>query len=326
MQTSTRGLYPAIEPYRSGWLDVGDSQQVWWEECGNPDGTPLLVVHGGPGGGCVPDHRRAYDPAAYRIVLFDQRGCGRSRPHASDPEVSLETNTTWHLVADMEQLRTELGVEQWVLSGASWGSTLALAYAQRHPERVRALVLRSIFTLRESELRWVYREGAGQLLPERWQEFRDAVPADEQGDLVAAYRRRLESPDRDERVRAAQAWTRWELAGMLLHPNPAVEAIFAEPDFAVSFSRIEIHYATHRGFLDEGQLIRDVDRIRHIPTVLLQGRYDLCTPPVTAWDLHRAWPESELQLVNDAGHSLDEPGMVHRLVEATDRFARVRQG
>lgn len=322
---SGRDLYPAIEPYRRGWLDTADGQQVWWEECGNPDGTPVLVVHGGPGGGCVPDHRRAYDPAAYRIILFDQRNCGRSRPHASDPAVSLEANTTWHLVADMEQLRTELRVEQWVLSGASWGSTLALAYAQRYPERVRAMVLRSIFTLRSSELRWVYVEGASRLLPERWQEFRDAIPPSERDDLVAAYRRRLESADRAERaerVRAARAWTRWELAGMLLHPNPEVEAIFAEPGFAVAFSRIEIHYATHRGFFDEGQLIRDVDRIRHIPAVLLQGRYDLCTPPVTAWDLHRAWPESELQLVNDAGHSLDEPGMVHRLIEATDRLAQ----
>jgi proline iminopeptidase len=317
-----RDLYPPIEPYRSGWLEVGDGQQVWWEECGNPDGTPLLVVHGGPGGGCVPGHRRAYDPAAYRIILFDQRGCGRSRPHASDPEVSLECNTTSHLVADMEQLRTELGVQRWVLSGASWGSTLALAYAQRHPDRVRAMVLRSIYTLRESETRWAYHDGAGQLLPERWQEFREAIPPDERSDLVAAYRRRFESPDRAERIRAARAWTRWELAGMLLHPDPELEAIFAEPDFAVAFSRIESHYVANRGFLDEGQLIRDVDRIRHVPAVILQGRYDLCTPPVTAWDLHRAWPESELHLVNDAGHSLDEPGMVHRLVEATDRFAR----
>lgn len=319
---SERGLYPAIEPYRSGRLDTPDGQQIWWEECGNPDGTPLLVVHGGPGGGCVPAHRRAYDPARYRIVLFDQRNCGRSRPHASDPQVSLEANTTWHLVADMEQLRAELGVQQWVLSGSSWGTTLGLAYAQRHPERVRAMVLRSITTWRASEAAWAYRDGASRLLPERWQEFRDAIPPSERDDLVAAYRRRFDSPDRDERVRAARAWTRWELAGMLLHPNPEVEAIFAEPDFAVAFARIESHYVAHQGFLDDGQLIRDVDRIRHVPAVLLQGRYDLCTPPVTAWELHRAWPGSELQLVNDAGHSLDEPGMVHRLVEATDRFAQ----
>ncbi|WP_406045930.1 prolyl aminopeptidase [Micromonospora sp. NBC_00898] len=316
-----RDLYPPVEPYRTGMLDVGDGQRLWWEECGNPDGTPVLVVHGGPGGGCVPDHRRAYDPAAYRIILFDQRGCGRSEPHASDPAVSLETNTTWQLAADMELLRDRLRVDRWVLSGSSWGSTLALAYAQSHPERVLAMVLRSIFTLRESEVRWVYHEGASRLLPERWQEFRNAIPEDERGDLVAAYRQRLESADDDVRVSAAQAWTRWETAGMLLHPNPQVEALFAQPRFAVAFARIESHYVAHRGFLEEGQLIDGVDAVRHIPTVILQGRYDLCTPPVTAWDLHRAWPEAELHLVNDAGHSLDEPGMVHRLIEATDRFA-----
>ncbi|MFB9237629.1 prolyl aminopeptidase [Plantactinospora siamensis] len=316
-----RGLYPPIEPYRSGMLEVGDGQQVYWEECGNPAGTPVLVVHGGPGGGCMPDHRRAYDPAAYRIILFDQRGCGRSRPHASDPAVSMAANTTGHLIADAERLRAELGVDTWVLSGSSWGSTLALAYAQAHPERVRAMVLRSIFTLRAAERAWVYRDGASRLLPEAWERFRDHIPAGERDDLVAAYRRRLESPDERVRVAAAVAWTGWETAGMLLHPDPAIEAIFSEPRFAVAFARIESHYVAHAGFLDEGQLIRDVDAIRHIPAVILQGRYDLCTPPATAWDLHRAWPEVDLHLVNDAGHALDEPGMVHRLVEATDRFA-----
>jgi proline iminopeptidase len=285
-------LYPDIEPYRTGWLEVGDGQELWWEECGNPAGIPLLVVHGGPGGGCVPEHRRPYDPHAYRIILFDQRGCGRSRPHASDPTVSLETNTTWHLVADMERLRVELGVDRWVLSGGSWGSALALAYGQAHPERVRAMVLRGVFTLRASELDWVYRDGASRLLPEDWEEFVGAVPTAERGDLVGAYRRRL-------------------------------EAMFAEPDFAVAFARIESHYVAHRGFLDEGQLIRNVDAVRHIPAVIVQGRYDLCTPPVTAWDLHRAWPGSELQLVENAGHSLDEPGMADRMVEATDRLAHL---
>jgi proline iminopeptidase len=318
-----RELYPPIEPYRSGLLDVSDGQRVWWEECGNPDGTPLLVVHGGPGGGCVPGHRRAYDPSAYRIVLLDQRGCGRSEPHASDPSVSLEANTTWHLVEDMERLRSELGVRRWVLSGASWGSTLSLAYAQSHPDRVSAMVLRSIFTLRESELRWVYSDGASRLLPERWQEFTGLVPEQERGDLVSSYRKRLEGTDDDLRLQFARAWTRWETAGMLLHRDDVIEELFAEPRFAVAFARIESHYVAHRGFLDEGQLIRDVAAIRDIPTVILQGRHDLCTPPVTAWDLHRAWPEAELQLVEDAGHSLDEPGMVHRLVTATDRFAGV---
>jgi proline iminopeptidase len=319
-----RELYPPIEPARSGLLDVGDGQRLWWEECGNPAGTPVLVVHGGPGGGCTPNHRRAYDPASYRIVLFDQRGCGRSRPHASDPAVSLETNTTWHLVEDMERLRAALGIDRWVLSGASWGSALALAYAESHPDRVAAMVLRGIFTLRAGELRWVYEEGASRLLPERWEEFRCAVPEAERHDLVAAYRSLLASGDEDVRVRAAQAWTRWETAGMLLHPDAEVEAMFAQPRFAVAFARIESHYVAHRGFLEEGQLIRDAHRLRHIPAVVLQGRYDLCTPPVTAWDLHRAWPEAELQLIDDAGHSLDEPGMVHRFVEATDRFAASR--
>ena len=316
-----RDLYPPIDPYRSGLLEVGDGQRVYWEECGNPDGTPVLVLHGGPGGGCVPEHRRPFDPSAYRVVLFDQRGCGRSLPHASDPAVSLATNTTWHLVSDIERLRVSLGVDRWVVTGSSWGSSLALAYAQSHPDRVRAMVLRSLWTLRQREMDWGYRDGASRLLPERWQEFIAPVPEGERHDLVGAYRRRLESRDPHLRVSSARAWTRWETAGMLLHPNPAVEAMFDEPRFAVAFARIESHYVAHAGFLEEGQLIRDVDAIRHIPTVLLQGRFDLCTPPETAWDLHAAWPEAELQLVNDAGHSLDEPGMVHRLVEATDRFA-----
>ena len=207
----------------------------------------------------MPDHRRAYDPSAYRIILFDQRGCGRSEPHASDPSVSLDANTTWHLVEDIERLRSELGVRRWVLSGASWGSTLALAYAQSHPNRVSAMVLRSIFTLRASELDWVYADGASRLLPERWQEFTALVPDEERGDLVSAYRKRLEGTDDDLRLRFARAWTRWETAGMLLHPDDAIEELFAESRFAVAFARIESHYVAHRGFLDEGQLIRDVD-------------------------------------------------------------------
>ena len=318
---AARSLYPPIEPYRSGLLAVGDGQQIWWEECGNPDGLPVLVVHGGPGGGCVPDHRRAYDPAAYRIILFDQRGCGRSLPHASDPGVSLAANTTWHLIADMERLRAELGVERWLLSGGSWGSTLALAYAQAHPQRVTAMVLRGIFTLRESELSWAYRDGASRLLPDHWEDFAGAIPEEERGDLVAAYRKRVNSADPGVRVAAALAWVRWEVASMLLHPDPDLEAKFTEPGFAVAFARIESHYVAHRGFFEEGQLIRDAGALRQIPAVIVQGRYDICTPPATAWDLHRAWPEADLQLVSDAGHAMDEPGMVHRVIEATDRFA-----
>lgn len=316
---SSSELYPPIEPHRSGLLPVGDGQQIWWEECGTPDGRPVLVVHGGPGGGCTPQMRRHYDPTAYRIILFDQRGCGRSLPHASDPAVSLDSNTTWHLVEDMEALRRALGVQRWVLSGGSWGSALALAYAETHPDRVIAMVLRGIFTLRRSEIRWVYEDGASRLLPERWQQFRDAVPRRERGDLVTAYRALLESGDRDTRVRAARAWTRWETAGMLLHPDAHIERLFAQPDFAVAFARIERHYVAHGGFFAEGQLLADAGRLREIPGVILQGRYDLCTPPVTAWDLHHAWPGSQLHIIEDEGHRLT--GATARMIEATDRFA-----
>ncbi len=312
-----RELYPPLEPYRTGHLAVGDGQRVWWEESGNPDGVPLLVLHGGPGGGCVPSMRRPYDPARYRIVMFDQRGCGHSEPHASDPEVSLTSNTTWHLIQDVERLRVELGVEQWVLSGSSWGSALALAYAQRHRDRVTAMILRSVFTLRAAELSWVYRDGASRLLPERWAEFTETIPPGERHDLVAAYRRRLACPDEQVRVAAALAWTRWETAGM--RADPTVEALFAEPRFAVAFARIESHYIGHGGFLAEGQLIREASLLARIPAVILQGRYDLCTPPATAWDLHRAWPGSKLHIIEDEGHALT--GATAHLLEATDRFA-----
>lgn len=312
-----RTLYPPIEPYRTGYLAVGDGQRVWWEESGNPDGVPLLALHGGPGGGSVPAMRRPYDPTRYRIVMFDQRGCGRSEPHASDPQVSLATNTTWHLVDEIERLRVELGVARWVLSGGSWGTALALAYAQRHRQRVVAMVLHSIFTLRASELDWVYRDGASRLLPERWSEFSQAIPADKRHDLVSAYRRRLASTDSDVRVATARAWTRWETAGMLA--DPTREALFAEPRFAVAFARIENHYIAHGGFVEQGQLIEDARHLVGIPAVILQGRYDLCTPPVTAWDLHHAWPGSELHIIEEEGHRLT--GATAQLIDATNRFA-----
>jgi proline iminopeptidase len=315
-----RTLYPPIEPYDSGLLDVGDGNRIYWETCGNPAGKPVVMVHGGPGSGCSPDHRRQFDPEAYRIVLFDQRNCGRSRPHASDPAVSLEHNTTWHLVADMERLRDHLGVGRWQVFGGSWGSALSLAYAQTHPDRVTELVVRGIFTLRPVELRWFYQEGASMLFPDVWESYLAPIPEDERGDLIAAYHRRLNDPDPAIRVPAARAWSVWEGTTLTLRPNPKIIAQHADEDFAVCFARIENHYFLNGGFFAEEQLIRGVDKIRHIPCLIVQGRYDVCTPVATAWDLHRAWPEAEFHIVDDAGHAYIEPGILDRLIAATDRF------
>ncbi len=317
-----RTLYPPIEPYDAGLLDVGDGDRIYWEVCGNPEGRPAVMLHGGPGGGCTAAHRRQFDPEAYRIVLFDQRNCGRSLPHAADPAVSLKHNTTWNLVADMERLREHLGIERWQVFGGSWGSALALAYAETHPDRVTELILRGIFTLRRSELRWFYQEGASMLFPDAWERYVAPIPEDERGDLIAAFHKRLNDPDPAVRLRAARAWSVWEGSTLTLRPDPAMVAEHAEPDFAVAFARIENHYFINGGFFEEGQLIRDVGRIRGIPGVIVQGRYDVCTPAVTAWDLHRAWPEAEFHLVDDAGHAYVEPGILHHLIEATDRFAR----
>lgn len=315
-------LYPPIEPYDAGMLDVGDGDRVYWEVCGNPGGRPAVMLHGGPGGGCTPAHRRQWDPAAYRIVLFDQRNCGRSLPHAADPAVSLERNTTWHLVADMERLREHLGIERWQVFGGSWGSALALAYAETHPERVTELILRGVFTLRPSELRWFYQDGASMLFPDAWERYVAPIPADERGDLIAAFHTRVNHPDPAVRLPAARAWSVWEGSTLTLRPNPVMVADHDDPDFAVAFARIENHYFVNGGFFQAGQLIRDAGRIRHIPGVIVQGRYDVCTPATTAWDLHRAWPEAEFRLVDDAGHAYTEPGILHHLIEATDRFAR----
>ncbi|WP_433324768.1 prolyl aminopeptidase [Spirillospora sp. CA-294931] len=316
-----RTLYPPIEPYDSGLLDVGDGDAIHWEVCGNPVGKPVVMVHGGPGAGCNDDHRRQFDPEAYRIVLFDQRNCGRSTPHASDPAVSLENNTTWNLVADMELLREHLDIDRWMVYGGSWGSALSLAYAQTHPDRVTELVLRGIFTLRPFELYWFYQEGASLVYPDLWEQYLAPIPEDEQDDLIAAYSERLNSPDREVRVAAGRAWSQWEAAAITLLPDPETVEEFGEENHAVAFARIENHYFLHNGFFEEEQLLRDVDKIRHIPAVIIQGRYDMCTPPATAWDLHRAWPEAEFHMVDDAGHAFHEPGILHRLIEATDRFA-----
>lgn len=318
-----REFYPPIEPHLTGMLDVGDGHSVHWEECGNPDGKPVVFLHGGPGGGCSPAHRRLFDPSRYRILLLDQRGCGRSRPSAADPDADLSANTTWHLVADLEQLRTERGIETWQVFGGSWGSALALAYAQRHPQRVSELILRGIFTLRAGELEWFYEGPAQALVPDRWEAYLAALPAAlrEPGRLIENYGRLLDDPDPTVHRPAAIAWTTWEFSNLTLRPRADLLEAAADPVAATAFARIENHYFRHAGWFTPGQLIADAPRLAGIPTVIVQGRYDLCTPAVTAWDLHRALPEAEFVLVDDAGHAFDEPGILDALITATDRFA-----
>ncbi|HWT11744.1 MAG TPA: prolyl aminopeptidase [Allosphingosinicella sp.] len=311
-----RTLYPPIEPYRSGHLDVGDGHRLYWERCGTPAAKPVVFLHGGPGAGCSPEHRRQFDPERYDILLFDQRGCGRSTPHAS-----LEANTTWDLVADIERLREVAGVERWMVFGGSWGSTLALAYAQTHPKRVTELVLRGIFTFRQTELDWLYRYGASEIFPDKWEEFLAPIPDGERGDLVAAYHRRLTGPDPAERLAAAKAWSKWEAETVTLLPNPEVIETHTGDDFAIAIARIENHYMVHKGWIEEGALLRDAAVLRGIPGVIVQGRYDCCTPPAAAWDLHRAWPDAVLNIVPDGGHLFNEPGILDGLIRATDHFA-----
>jgi proline iminopeptidase len=297
-------------------LSVSPVHTLYFEESGNPGGKPVVFLHGGPGGGTDAKQRRFFDPARYRIVLFDQRGCGKSTPHAS-----LVDNTTWHLVGDLEALRAHLGIERWQVFGGSWGSTLALAYAETHPERVTELVLRGIFLLSDRELRWFYQWGTSELFPDAFEAYRDAIPREERGDFIKAYHLRLTSEDPSVRAAAAKAWSVWEAATSYLHVNADYVARAGEDRFALAFARIECHYFVNRGFFDrETQLLDDIGKIRHIPCVIIQGRYDVVCPMVTAWALHRAFPEAVLRVVPDAGHSAFEPGIVHELVQATDAF------
>jgi proline iminopeptidase len=310
-------LYQPIEPYRHGRVKVGAGHEIYYEECGNPHGKPVAIVHGGPGGGCNATMRRYHDPARYRIVLFDQRGCGRSLPHAS-----LEANTTWDLVADMERLRIHLGIDRWQLFGGSWGSTLALAYAETHPDRVRDLILRGIFLLRREELIWFYQAGCGWLFPEAFEEFRKGIPPEERGDMIAAYYRRLTNPDRDVQIAAARAWSIWEGSTLSLMQDPERVKLFGADTYAIAFARIESHYFVNKGFFErEDQLLANAHRIRHVPCSIVHGRYDVVTPVKNAWDLSRVWPEARLHIVPDAGHAMTEPGIVHGLVGATRRHA-----
>ena len=311
-----RTYYPEVAPFASGMLDVGDGHSIYWERIGTPGTKPAVMLHGGPGAGLSPDHRRAFDPARYDVLLFDQRGCGKSTPFAS-----LDHNTTWDLVADIERLRQMMGVERWLVFGGSWGSALALAYAEAHPERVTELVLRGIFTLRRWELEWYYQHGASLLFPDKWERFVSPIPPSERGDMIAAYRKRLTSDDRETRLTAAREWARWEGETITLLPDPKVSAAFYGDDYALAFARIENHYFTHAGWMDEGQLIRDAGKLKGIPGVIVQGRYDVACPAQTAWDLHRAWPEAEFFLEEGTGHAQSQPPILSRLIEATDRFA-----
>jgi proline iminopeptidase len=316
MSGDLHGLYPEIDPYASGHLDVGDGHEIYWEHCGTPGAKPAVFLHGGPGGGCSPSHRRLFDPKRYDVLLFDQRGCGRSRPYAG-----LEANTTWHLVADIERLREMTGVEKWQVFGGSWGSTLALAYAETHPERVSELIVRGIYLLTRAELEWYYQFGVSQMFPDKWERFLAPIPEAERGDLMSAYRKRLVGDDKAVQLEAAKAWSAWEGETITLLPEPATSDQFHEDDFAVAFARIENHYFVHAGWLEEGQLLRDAGRLKDIPGVIVHGRYDMPCPAHYAWQLHKAWPKAEFHLIEGAGHAYSEPGILDRLIRATDGFA-----
>lgn len=309
-----RDLFPEIESYASGWMSTGGPHEVWYEESGNPQGRPVVVLHGGPGGAVNPGMRRFFDPKKWRIVMFDQRGCGKSKPNAS-----LDDNTTWTLIEDIERLRELLGIDRWAVFGGSWGSTLAMAYAITHPERVQSLLLRGIFLLTKPELRWFYQEGASNIFPDAWERFVEPITEDERHDLMGAYYKRLTGPDKAERDRCAVAWSSWEGETVSVQGPDARPDKFADPEFAVAFARIECWYFMNGGFFpEENWILRNVARMRHIPAWIAQGRFDVVTPISGAWSLHRAWPEAKLDVIADAGHASTEPGIVDSLIRATD--------
>lgn len=312
-----RELYDAIEPFDRGWLKVSDIHELHYEQCGNPEGTPVVFLHGGPGGGIDPMYRRFFDPNAYRIILFDQRGSGQSNPQAE-----LRENTTWDLVADIEKIRELFGIETWVVFGGSWGSTLALAYAETHPDRVRALILRGIFLCRPKEIQWFYQEGANAIYPDVWENYVNVIPEEERGNMVEAYYKRLTGENEEEKLTAARAWSIWEASTSKLYYDPNMVGRFEEDDaLSLAFARIECHYFINNCFFEtDNWLLENVDKIRHIPTVIVQGRYDVVCPATSAWDLHKAFPETELRIIPDAGHSALEKGIASALVEAADKF------
>ena len=312
-------MYPEIEPHEHGMLDVGDGNHIYWEAYGNPDGKPVVVLHGGPGSGCSTGIRCYFDPSAYKIVLFDQRGCGRSKPHASDLHTALSVNTTDHLIADIELLRQQLGIDRWMIFGGSWGSTLALAYAERNPHRITEIVLFAVTTTRRSEIDWLYR-GVAPMFPEQWARFRAGVPADDRdGDLIEPYHRLLMNPDPAIHLKAARDWFEWESAVMALDPDDKPEHRRLQPTFQLAFARIVTHYFRHNAWLEDGILLREADSLADIPGIMLHGRLDLCSPLVTAWELAQAWPNSKLVVVSGAGRG-SGPGMGEVIIEATERF------
>lgn len=314
--SALRTLYSEIEAYASGFLDTGDGHQVYWERSGTPGAKPAVFLHGGPGGGISPKHRQLFDPALYDVLLFDQRGCGRSTPNAS-----LDNNTTWHLVADIERLRAMMGVEKWLVFGGSWGSTLALAYAETHPSHVSELVVRGIYTLTKAELDWYYQFGVSEMFPDKWEKFIAPIPENERHEMMAAYRRRLTGDDRETQVAAARAWSLWEGETITLLPEPETSDKFGEDDFALAFARIENHFFVHAGWMDEGQLLRDAAKLADIPGTIVHGRYDMPCPAKYAWQLHKAWPKAEFKLIEGAGHAYSEPGILDALMRATDFYA-----
>lgn len=309
-----RDFFPPIEPYNKGMLKVSDIHTLYWEECGNPQGRPVVFLHGGPGGGIAPDYRRFFDPQAYRIILFDQRGSGQSTPCAE-----IRENTTWDLIKDIETIREMFKIDKWVVFGGSWGSTLALSYAITHPSKVKALVLRGIFLCRPSEIKWFYQEGASQIFPDVWDEYLKPIPHNERHDLVAAYYRRLTHENPNIRLEAAKAWSKWEAATSRLIVDQTAIDEFEDPEFALSFARIECHYFTNNAFFSTNNwILENVEKIRHIPGVIVQGRYDVVCPARSAWDLHKAWPEAKFTFIADSGHAAAEPGTRSALIEATE--------